>query len=86
MLNDYTIVSENRNYKNGGGVGMYVSKKLNFIIRPDLGLNVPGTIESIFIEIITFGKNIGTIYRPPYVFFIKLTKVRKEHILWVILM
>jgi exonuclease III len=68
MLDGYTFVSKNRNHKNGGGVGMYVSNKLNFKMRPDLSVSETDIIESIFVEITsTIGKNIiiGTIYRPP---------------------
>ena len=68
MLDDYTFVSKNRNHKNGGEVGMYVSNKPNFKMRPDLSVSETGIIESIFVEITsTIGKNIiiGTIYRPP---------------------
>ena len=54
--------------KRGGGVGLYVSKHLEFKIRNDLDKNIEDTIETKFIEIINnYGKNIiiRVIYRPP---------------------
>ena len=56
-LNNYNFVCENRKQKSGGGVAMYISKKLNYKMRPDLSINIDNVLESTFIEITkTIGK------------------------------
>ena len=67
-LNEYEFLGSNRTQKRGGGVGLYVSKHLEFKNRNDLDKNIEDTIETKFVEIINnYGKNIiiGVIYRPP---------------------
>jgi exonuclease III len=56
-------IGSNRTNKKGGGVGIYVSKQLQYNIRKDLKTDIEDRIE---ISIST-GKNIivGLIYRPP---------------------
>jgi exonuclease III len=56
-------IGSNRTNKKGGGVGIYVSKQLQYNIRKDLKTDIEDIIE---ISIST-GKNIivGLIYRPP---------------------
>ena len=54
--------------KKGGGVGLYVSKQLEFKSRNELDKNIEDIIETKFIEIMNKnGKNIiiGVVYRPP---------------------
>ena len=67
-LIDYNYIGLNRINKKGGGVGMYISKQIQYKIRKDLNENIDDSIETIFLEINqTIGKNIiiGVIYRPP---------------------
>jgi hypothetical protein len=64
----YKLVSNSRVSKHGGGVGLYVHARLDFVVRSDLAFMLPD-IESIFVEITQANskKNIivGAIYRPP---------------------
>ena len=53
-----------------GGVGLYISKSLNYVLRGDLTFNFDGC-ETKFIEIISVNKNtkntiVGVIYRHPH--------------------
>ena len=67
-LPKYEYIGSNRTNKKGGGVGIYVSKQLQYNIRKDLKTDIEDIIETIFIEIsISTGKNIivGVIHRPP---------------------
>ena len=63
-LEGYTWVSKNRN-RSGGGVGFYIRNSINFLIRPDLGLD---DIEALTIEIHKYKTKpflVTTWYRPP---------------------
>ena len=63
-LEGYTWVSKNRN-RSGGGVGFYIRNSVNFLIRPDLGLD---DIEALTIEIHKYKTKpflVTTWYRPP---------------------
>ena len=66
-LTDYHNIVKVRTNKQGGGVGLYVNRSLQFRERTDLALNVEDVIESHFIELTTKPSNtlIGIIYRPP---------------------
>ena len=67
-VNRYDFVFQNRSFKSGGGVGLYVSNDLNFKIREDIRVPNEEVMEPLFIEILRpQGKNIivGIIYRPP---------------------
>ena len=66
-IDGYNFVYECRVGKLGGGVGIYICKDLNYVLRSDLTRS-KAEIECIFIEINqTKGPNmvIGCIYRPP---------------------
>ena len=62
-----------------GGAGLYISKKIDFVFRPDLKFKVD-SCETCFFELNTHGKNkniiVGVIYRHPHenhdVFYTKL--------------
>jgi len=67
-LPGYNFVSNHRNGKTGGGVGLFLQNNLEYKVLKDCYFSDPEIIESIFVEImIPHGKNIivGTIYRPP---------------------
>ena len=67
FLPGYFFISKHRTGKIGGGVGMYLSDNLEYVIRDDLSLMLP-EIECLVIEIIQTDKPnllIGSIYRPP---------------------
>ena len=67
-LDNYDFVNANRTSRNGGGVGIYITKDMNFKLRRDLIINDENIMESTFVEIITSNKKnivIGLIYRPP---------------------
>lgn len=63
----YNLVYKNRPGASRGGVAIYVHKKFDFKMRDDLVINIPGTFESIFIEIqnAKFKAIVGEIYRIP---------------------
>ena len=64
-LDNYTFISNHRPTR-GGGVGIYVSSIFNAVVRDDLKLMLPH-IESLFVDLTSSGKKIGTlgcIYRP----------------------
>jgi exonuclease III len=67
-LPGFDYIGSNRENKRGEGVGMYVSKQLQYKTRNDISINVENRIETSFIEICTSKGNnviVGTIYRPP---------------------
>ena len=67
-LDNYDFVNANRTSRNGGGVGIYITKDMNFKLRRDLNINDENIMASTFVEIITPNKTnivIGVIYRPP---------------------
>lgn len=67
-LRNYDFINLNGPHRKGGGIGIFVSKQLNYKLCPDLNITEDGIIESLFIEIISKTKKnmiIGTIYRPP---------------------
>ena len=64
----YNFVSNHRNVKTGGGIGLYLQDHFEFKILGNCYFSDPEIMESLFVEIcIPRGKNIivGTIYRPP---------------------
>ena len=50
-MNNYSFINRTRQTKNGGGVGMYISKHLEFKIRVDLTVFDEEIYESLFIEV-----------------------------------
>jgi hypothetical protein len=67
-IKDEIVNYEIRLWADCRGVGLYVSKQLEYKIRNDLTKNIEDIIETKFIEIVNnHGKNliIGVIYRPP---------------------
>ena len=67
QLDNYDFIVSNRTKKRGSGVGLFVTKDLDYKICSDLTFNVEDTIETSFIEIPTnTGKNVivGEICRP----------------------
>ena len=62
----YDFVGNSREARRGGGVGIFIRQDLDFIHRKELDINTD-FLESIFVEIRSFHKNIivGTVYRPP---------------------
>ena len=63
----YNFVYQNRPNASRGGVAIYINTKYNFNKRDDISINVPGSFESIFIEIqsTNFKPLVGEIYRVP---------------------
>nr|XP_049579035.1 uncharacterized protein LOC125970572 [Syngnathus scovelli]XP_049579036.1 uncharacterized protein LOC125970572 [Syngnathus scovelli] len=62
-LNNYSNVHRCREDKNGGGVSLYVSSKLEYKERPDLEQSFELSGEAVFIE--SNRTVIGCIYKPP---------------------
>ena len=71
----YNICGYNHEYKiregkKGGGVSLFISNDLHYVVREDLSLS-NSLFESLFIEITTCGNKldssilVGVIYRPP---------------------
>ena len=66
-LPGFESVCRNRQNRVGGGVGLYISNKFEYIIHEELNVT-NDVLESLFVELINpNGKNIliGVIYRPP---------------------
>ena len=66
-LPGFEFVHRNRQNRVGGGVGLYISNKFEYIIHEELNVT-NDVLESLFVELINpNGKNIliGVIYRPP---------------------
>ena len=66
-LPGFEFVCRNRQNRVGGGVGLYISNKFEFIIHEELNVT-NDVLESLFVELVNpNGKNIliGVIYRPP---------------------
>ena len=64
----YHFISNSREHKLGGGVGLYIQSDMNFKPRIDLQSSDNSLYESVFVEIMRpHGKNIivGCLYRPP---------------------
>jgi exonuclease III len=64
----YSLVTKNRMTKRRGGIALYVKNGYNFKLRNDIGVNVEGVFESLFIEIKTKQNTkliVGEIYRVP---------------------
>ena len=64
---NYNFEELHRKRKSGGGVGIYINRKLKYKLRPDLSIFNEGIFESIFIEILSGAKHtvVGEIYRIP---------------------
>ena len=62
----YKFVGSHRKCRKGGGVGFLVSQNLEFRVRKDLTLDLPG-FENMTIELKTHSDSIivSTLYRPP---------------------
>ena len=70
-LPGYYFESKNRHDRTGGGVAMYISTNVQYVVRHDLTRSTD-SFESIFVEVDNYGsKNIivGVIYKPPSVSF-----------------
>lgn len=67
QIDNYVLKEKHREHSRGGGVAIYVNKKLNVTERPDLQIFYEGQFESIFLEINLHGKPliVGEIYRTP---------------------
>ena len=67
-MSGYTLLSKTISHKRGGGVGLYISDRLNYKIRDDLiAVTEECPFEWLFIEA-EVDKNaivIGTVYKPP---------------------
>ena len=66
-IDGYNLIQTNRVNKKGGGVGMYINKNYDYIIRSDLSNSTP-EYESLFIELVSKYKKsivLGCIYRAP---------------------
>ena len=66
-LSKHNLIFNNRIYKRGGGVALYVPIHLHYIILNELN-QMKETMETVFIEIkVPKRKNliVGTVYRPP---------------------
>ena len=64
----YYFISNSREHKLGGGVGLYIQSDMNFKPRIDLQSSDNSLYESVFVEIMRpHGKNIivGCFFRPP---------------------
>ena len=63
----FNFISNHRQGKTGGGVGLYLSDHFQFKLIQDCKISNPEVIESLFVEISNaHRKNIivGTVYRP----------------------
>ena len=67
QLDNYVLSEKHREGRVGGGVAIYINKKVKFTEGPDLKIFIEGHIESLFVEINMGGKHIilGELYRIP---------------------
>ena len=68
IIPGYHFISDSREHKLGGGVGLYIQSDMSLKPRIDLQSSDNSLCESVFVEIICpYGKNIivGCLYRPP---------------------
>ena len=66
-IEGFTLVTNNRTGKRGGGVGFYITKNLNYDVLHEFNV-ISEVFESVFIEIKVPNRNniiVGEIYRPP---------------------
>ena len=56
----YNLLTDNRNFSNGGGVALYLKSNINYMLRDDLKID---DIENIWVD--TQDLLIGVIYNPP---------------------
>ena len=66
-IHGYTLVHVDRQNKIGGGVGIYINNKYDYVIRSDLSKNTP-EYDSLFIELKIRNRKsvvIGCLYRTP---------------------
>ena len=66
-IDGYNLIQVNRANKKGGGVGIYVNNKYDYVIRSDLSNNTP-EYESLYVELTSKNKKsvvLGCIYRAP---------------------
>ena len=66
-LPGYSLVTNSRSGKKGGGVALYVSSQMEYLVRHELN-TMNNLLESIFVEVVIPGKRnviIGVVYRPP---------------------
>ena len=66
-LSNYAFEEIHRKTKIGGGVGIFINKKLKYKLRSDLSIFDEGIFESVFVEVFSKNRNIvtGEIYRIP---------------------
>ena len=66
-LSNYYFEEIHRKNKSGGGVGIFINKRLKYKSRSDITIFNEGIFESIFLEIKSNKKNIivGSVYRIP---------------------
>ena len=67
QIDNYTLLETHRKNQRGGGVALYINKRIKFEERMDLQVFDEGQIESHFIEIELNKKHVivGELYRPP---------------------
>ena len=64
----YTLITQNRKIRQRGGIAIYINEKHNVFCKKDVGINIEGIFESLFVEVDTPDKTkliIGEIYRVP---------------------
>ena len=67
-LPGYDFISNHRQNKTGGGVGLYLKDYFRYKLINDCKISNPEVIESLFVKILNpNGKNVilGTVYLPP---------------------
>ena len=50
-LDNYVLSEKHREGRVGGGVAIYINKKLKFAERPDLQIFIERHVESLFVEV-----------------------------------
>ena len=67
QLPNYSFEGLHRKHKKGGGVGIFINKKLKYKLRDDLSIFDEGIFESVFIELFSKNRHIvaGEVYRIP---------------------
>ena len=62
---DYNLIANNRQSKTKGGVAIYIIDSFTYQRRQNIGINIEGEFETLFVEINKQKLLVGEVYRIP---------------------